>query len=569
MSERAAANEPTSAPFTLPTRPPREVYPVPPGMDTRSFQVPPEGMSPEQYAQALDSLKKYLHAQQSHFLGYQVNQRLDYARDLAALLDIHVNNVGDPFGSGNMTVNTKFLERPVLDYYASLWNARWPHDPSDGESYWGYVLSMGSTEGNLYALWNARDYLAGKFLIEDAEAGQSPQRGLRPRRLLYAQGRAPSKSPNAFTPVAFYSEDTHYSFVKDSIVLGLSTFYEMGTARYPDENPLAPGKPWPTEVPSQGGGAGPGSIDIDALVTLVEFFASKGHPIICCFNFGSTFKGAYDDVETAGRALMPIFETYGLHERAIHWDPRDPKKHHLRQGYWIHVDGALGASYMPFIEMAFKRGLIAQHGPAFDFRLPFVSSMVTSGHKWIGAPWPCGIFMTKTKYQMRPPDDPAYIGSPDTTFAGSRNGLSAAILWSHIARTSHEKQMRKALFTEEMAAYAVTRLRDLQQQLGEDLWVERSPLALAVRFKKANPDIVYKYSLSGETMFVNGELRSYNHLFAMESATRDLIDALITDLSRPGAFPGQEGHREAPAEALDSHDVHRLVRYPTHGRGFH
>lgn len=542
---------------------------LPKGLDARTFQVPAKGLSPKQYARALGSLKKYLRTQQSRFLGYQVNQRLDYARDLASLLDIHINNIGDAFGSGNMTVNTKFLERAVLDYYASLWNAKCPHNPGDGESYWGYVLSMGSTEGNLYALWNARDYLSGRFLIEDAEAGEVAPRGLHPRRLLYAQGKAPSASPNAFTPVAFYSEDTHYSFVKDGIVLGLNTFYELGTARYPDQNPLAPGKPWPHEVPSQGGGAGPGSIDINALVTLVEFFASKGHPVICCFNLGSTFKGAYDDVETAGKALMPIFEKHGLHERKIHWDPRDPKKHHVRQGYWIHVDGALGASYMPFIEMAWKQKLIAQRGPTFDFRLPFVSSLVTSGHKWIGAPWPCGIFMTKTKFQMRPPDNPAYIGSPDTTFAGSRNGLSAAILWSHIARTSHEKQVRKALYTEEMAAYAVTRLRDLERKLGEDLWVERSPLALAVRFKRASPDIIFKYSLSGEAMYVNGELRSYNHLFGMESVTRERIDALVSDLSHPGAFPVQDPRREAPSTAAGNHDVHHLVRYPTHGRGFH
>ena len=37
-----------------------------------------------------------------------------------------------------------------------LWNARWPHDEADPESYWGYVTTMGSTEGNLYALWIMR-----------------------------------------------------------------------------------------------------------------------------------------------------------------------------------------------------------------------------------------------------------------------------------------------------------------------------------------------------------------------------------------------------------------------------
>ncbi|WP_325205982.1 hypothetical protein [Vibrio sp. 03_296] len=29
-----------------------------------------------------------------------------------------MNNVGDPFVDGNYTVNTKFVERMVLDYFA-------------------------------------------------------------------------------------------------------------------------------------------------------------------------------------------------------------------------------------------------------------------------------------------------------------------------------------------------------------------------------------------------------------------------------------------------------------------
>ena len=99
-------------------------------------------------------------------------------------------------------------------------------------------------------------------------------------------------------------------------------------------------------------------------------------------NVGTTFKGAYD----------------------------------VRSGYWIHVDGALGASYLPFLEKAQRR--IKGHIPKFDFSLPFVHSIVTSAHKYPGCPVPSGIYMTKRKYQIAPPDDPEYIGYPDTTFAG-------------------------------------------------------------------------------------------------------------------------------------------------------
>ncbi|MDN3680871.1 hypothetical protein QWZ04_11120 [Vibrio tapetis subsp. quintayensis] len=41
--------------------------------------------------------------------------------------------------------------------------------------------------------------------------------------------------------------------------------------------------------------------------------------------------------------------------------------------------------------------------------------------------------MTKQKFMVSPPDNPEYIGSPDTTFSGSRNGLSPIVLWEYFA----------------------------------------------------------------------------------------------------------------------------------------
>jgi len=46
--------------------------------------------------------------------------------------------------------------------------------------------------------------------------------------------------------------------------------------------------------------AGPGSVDIEALEKLVDFFSSKGYPILVIFIYGTTFKVAYDDVKAAG-----------------------------------------------------------------------------------------------------------------------------------------------------------------------------------------------------------------------------------------------------------------------------
>ena len=317
--------------------------------------------------------------------------------------------------------------------------------------------------------------------------------------------------------------------------IAVSTFYEMGTRRYPGECPL--GSKWPLAVPCIGGDAGPGTIDIDTLRALVDFFTAKGHPILVIFNYGTTFKGAYDDVQAAGEALIPILKKNGMYER----------KHYIgdltasitRKGFWFHVDGALGAAYAPFLQMAYANGCMQQKPPpVFDFQLDFVSSIVTSGHKWIGVPWPCGIYITKTKLQLRPPEKAqiSFVNSPDLTLTGSRNAHSALVLWSYISMYSYEEQVKMAVEAVETALYAEKKLKELETKLQQDLWVLRAPASLAVCFKRPNDSIIRKYCLSGHWLHINGEWRQYVHIYAMVGVTRFEIDELVDALHAPSAF---------------------------------
>jgi histidine decarboxylase len=508
------------------------------------FPLGDGGLSEHQRAQTLAGYRDYIHRQVQHFLGYQANQHAGYSSQLSWMLDHHVNNLGDPFTQGNFTVNSKEFERDVLDYYARLWHAKTPHRPNDGDSYWGYVLTMGSTEGNLYGLWNARDYLKGRALVLDPQD---------PTRLLWVSATTQStpedpdtafgattehpdlRNRNAFTPTAFYSADTHYSFTKAVRVLGIQTFSELGKLLYPDECPL--GDFWPDEVPSVDGDHGPGSIDIDKLCTLVEFFAARGHPALISLNVGTTFKGAYDPVAEIEPRIVQIMRKHGLYERILQLPHASPTKRH---GFWIHVDGALGAAYLPYLRMAKERGdtRLADVSPIpeFDFAITHVFSIAMSGHKWIGAPWPCGIYMTKVKYQLRPPAIPVYTGSPDTTFAGSRNGLSSVALWEHLARYTQAEQLERAAHAQELAAYTESALVALAGDLGRNLYVARTPLALTVRFLKPHDSLIFKYSLSTET-FRSDQSIDYAHLFVMPGITKQLIDELVDDLRKPGAFP--------------------------------
>jgi len=119
----------------------------------------------------------------------------------------------------------------------------------------------------------------------------------------------------------------------------------------------------------------------------------------------------------------------------------------------------------------------------------------------------------------------------------------------------------------ERAGYAHERLRRLQRELGEDLWVERSPLALTVRFRRPSDDIVRKYSLSNERLLVRGREREYSHIYIMEHVTTDLIDALVRDLGRPDAFPDQagQGAHVARVRAVPGRDE---ISVHYEGRGF-
>ncbi|ACA85122.1 pyridoxal-dependent decarboxylase [Shewanella woodyi] len=505
-------------------------------------QLPPRGQQENQVSNQ-QVLQGYLQQQQDNFLGYQLVVNTEYS-DLFPAMNTMINNLGDPFTNGYYTVNSKPAERAVLDFYASVWRANWPsQNTGDPDSYWGYVLSMGSTEGNLYAMLNARDYLSGRRLVVD----QNNHHLVKPKRR--------SSNKNYYKPIAFFSEDTHYSLTKAIHAMSIPSFYEIGSEFYPYECPL--GGDWPEQVPSEQpsieeanlGKIGSGAIDIEKLRLLVEFFAKKGHPILIVLNYGTTFKGAYDDIPGVYRALKDIFIKYDLINREVCFG--DNHDVDVRQGYWFHIDGALGASFMPFINMAMKTGELNRENcsecslkfPEFDFSLPYINSIVTSGHKFLGAPTPCGIYMSKHKY-LATTNHPSYIGAVDSTLAGSRNGLASLTLWSLLGKTGYKELQARAIKSLSMALSLHARLKTLGDMImerdGIDIWLHRSDFSLSILMRKTNKDITFKYSLCEAKELVSREGRSYSrqyvHLYCLWDRKESALDSLIEDLSQPGAF---------------------------------
>ena len=515
-------------------------------------QLPPVGLG-DDCKESLEKMENYYNYQRQQFLGYQCVEQLNISKEISPFLNMSLNNIGDPFTDGYFTLNAKQAERGVLDFYASIWHAQWPSLPKPErepdiddneylaleayekykESYWGYILSMGSTEGNLYAVLSGRDYLSGFSLVVDDEGEEEA----------LCLPELESENPNKYIPVAFYSEAAHYSLAKAVHAMQVKTFYQIANENDVTKEPwICPlGGNWPESVPINKDG----SVDVEALVTLVNFFAEKGHPPFICFNYGTTFKGAYDDIPKACEKLNPVFEKYGLIEREVdYYDSEGNKKTDLRRGDWVHVDGALAASLMPFVEMSVEHGRTNKEdlAPCFDFRNDEVMSIVTSGHKWASAPAPTGVYMTRNKYLITPVATPDYLGSADTTFAGSRTGLSAMVLWNLIAKRGIPGLVENAERTMELCAYTQQKIEELQNELGDfNIWFQRAPHGgTSFIFRKPKDEIMYKYSLPIEVEVIDNGTerikRTYVHLFIFWDRDEAMIDSLFKELDSKEAF---------------------------------
>ena len=506
-----------------------------PGGYTKSrYQILSTGLSKQEQSLACEEIMAIAKETGKTLLGVQNNFN---HKEFSAIkpfvdADVFLINAGDPFAN-HSPVSSAMMERTVLDYYASLFNAKWPHDPNDPESYWGYILGTGSTEGTIQALWSAREYLCGHVTKGDVlQPGSS-------FTTADVVPICPQDNPNAFSPIAFYSSATHPCVKKALNMIKVPTFYELGQHKYPDDNPLSPGKPWPFSVPNNiDGDRLLGTINIDVLATLVDFFSAKGHPIIVILNYGTTFEGAFDDVKGVGKAIIPILKKNNMYSYKICYESKDSNLSTTRHGFWFHVDGALGASYMPFVEMAHEKGLLPEEvpGPVFDFRLDFVSSIVFSGYKWVGTTWLCGVYISKTSFLHAAGNENFFEAITGMTVSGCRSGLSAMLLWTKCCSNSYDKEVMAVVSCLKLAQYAEKKLKELEEELKMSLWVSRADTSLAVVFKKPNNSIVKKYSLLSLDITVNGEDRCYAHIYIMPSVPKDRVDALVEDLRSKDAF---------------------------------
>ena len=135
----------------------------------------------------------------------------------------------------------------------------------------------------------------------------------------------------------------------------------------------------------------------------------------------------------------------------------------------------MGAAYAPLLQMTFVNGYMKQKAPPV-FDLISTRFCFFSCDKWAQVdrcPMACGIYITKTKFQLHPPEKTqiTYFDSPGLTLTGSRNAHSVLVLWSYISTYSYDEQAK-------MAVEACSLVQTTQQQYFKEI---RSFWSLVVR----------------------------------------------------------------------------------------
>lgn len=268
---------------------------------------------------------------------------------------------------------------------------------------------------------------------------------------------AREKLPNA---ILYTSKDTHYSVFK------AAKFYRMKT-EVVDSNFK-------------------GEMDLKDLKDRIQ--KNIELPVILNLNIGSTVKGAVDHVNDAIQVLS---------------DLKIPK-----DNYFIHCDGALYAMILPFVQKVNK--------PKIDFSLN-IDSISVSGHKFLGAPMPCGIFITRRE-NIKVLNSPIeYLDSLDNTITGSRNGHASIYIWNVLVDKGLEGFKKDVKQCNENTQYMLNKLKSF------NISCFKNSFSTTIVFEKPEEEeFIKKWQLACE-----GNIA---HVVVMPSIKKEKIDLFINEL---------------------------------------
>ena len=228
-----------------------------------------------------------------------------------------------------------------------------------------------------------------------------------------------------------------------------------------------------------------GEMELVALSDLLARLTAK--TVIVTLTCGTTMKGAHDDIS----GVIARLDAAGF----------------TRDKRYIHVDGALNAMVIPYLDVAPEA-----IRPSFKHAIDSIS---VSGHKMIGTAMPCGVLVAKRVHVERIATAIAYLRSNDTTLMGSRNGHAVLAIWSRFMGHGHDGYHRDATDCADHAQGLTQKL----QTLGVPAFC--NPYSLTVVFPQPSDAIVKTYQLA----CYKGEA----HVVVMPNVTHGLLDRFVGD----------------------------------------
>jgi histidine decarboxylase len=228
------------------------------------------------------------------------------------------------------------------------------------------------------------------------------------------------------------------------------------------------------EVDSQSNG------EIDYLSLRKELLQNQNRPAIININIGTTVTGAVDSVSQVVDILAEL----------------------KIKDFHLHLDGALGGMLVPFIQGA----------DILNFSKYPIGSVAVSGHKFIGAPIPCGIVLARK--HLVESFDVEYLGSIDTTITGSRNGLTPVVLWEAI-------QQRQNLFAQEVAQCLLNARYLYNEIIAAGKFALLNPLSTTVVFQRPTELIAKRWQLACYEKIA--------HIVVMQNHTRSILEQFLRE----------------------------------------
>jgi histidine decarboxylase len=228
-----------------------------------------------------------------------------------------------------------------------------------------------------------------------------------------------------------------------------------------------------------------GEMDYAALRSRLEGGSSRRAIVVA--TIGTTLTEAIDSVTRIRRALWQA----GVHR------------------HYIHADGALSA--LPV-------ALTLDHEPEFGLHERGVDSLSISGHKFLGAPFPCGVVLTRATHQRNVPRNQEYTGSAATTLSSSRSGHATLLLWHRLHTLGITGLRRLARAARETSEYAELLLRSI----GWEAW-RSQPHACTVVLATPPPAILERWPLASSG--------GMSHLVCTPAVTRERVADFVAELA--------------------------------------